>query len=273
MNNDEGASREAVLRLLTEGVRLPVAPLHRLHVEVIAKALLYIWQCVVDKLPDIGSGETSLNTAMINAINRRLSDDDPPLALLATLVFRAERGTESQNYNGDRLEVRPDISFSLKGGGAISLFPLIVECKIIDAPGRKTVRLYCDEGLKRFVDGDYSWARQEAFMLAYVRDASTIADKLIPFLEQTFGKDPDRFATLRLPVPTGPGADQAESQHSRPFRYPDRSPEVDPGSITIRHIWVNARSLRRGESAQGINGPRDAARTPVDGERLAGQHE
>ncbi|AFL73520.1 hypothetical protein [Thiocystis violascens] len=251
MKKDEGASREAVLRLLTEGVDLPLAPLPRLHLEVIAEALIHIWQCVVGELPEavIGSGETLLNTAMINAINRRLSDDDPPLELLATFVFRAERGTESQNYKGDRLEVRPDISFSLKGRGAISLFPLIVECKIIDGPGRKTVRLYCDEGLKRFVDGDYGWARQEAFMLAYVRDASTIADKLIPFLEQTFGKDPDRFATLRLPAPTGSGADQAESQHSRPFRYPDRSPEVDPGPITIRHIWVNARPPRRGESA------------------------
>ena len=39
---------------------------------------------------------------------------------------------------------------------------------------------YCDDGLVRFVRGDYAWAMQEAMMLAYTRDGRTIAGHLIP---------------------------------------------------------------------------------------------
>lgn len=77
-------------------------------------------------------------------------------------------------------------------------------------------------------------------MLAYVRDESTVAKSLTPFLDRSLKSERDNFATRRLPNPVGKGADQAESTHDRSFRYVEKAPNDCPGTIAIRHIWVNA---------------------------------
>jgi hypothetical protein len=156
------------------------------------------------------------------------------------LVQRAESGVQTPNYRGDRLELRPDMSLPLKAKGAAFLYPLIIECKIVDKPQDKTVRLYCNHGLIQFLNGDYAWARQEGFMLAYVRDGSTIADSLTPFLRKAAGGATENFAAVCLPQSCGKGADQAESAHDRSFRYVDKAPNDLPGAIAIRHIWLSA---------------------------------
>jgi hypothetical protein len=61
---------------------------------------------------------------------------------------------------------------------------LFVECKPVDAKhpvGSK----YCDDGLIRFVRGDYAWAMQEGMMLAFARDGRTIAKHLIPRMSES----------------------------------------------------------------------------------------
>lgn len=242
MKPSTSVGADATIRQLTEGIRLPLPPLHRLHVEVISQGLIYIWQRLVDLESNVVavSDEPGLNSVMVSAINRQLALDDPALKRFAALVERAESGVQTPNYRGDKLELRPDISLPLRARGGDFLHPLVVECKIVDKPHGKTVRLYCNLGLVQFVNGDYSWARQEGFMLAYVRDRSTIANELTKFLRQSLQNAPENFATQCLPKPIGNGADQAESTHDRHFRYVDKAPQNSPGPIAIRHIWVNA---------------------------------
>jgi hypothetical protein len=235
------AEQNAAWRQLTDGIELPLRPLHRLHLETVVEALLYIWQRLADSdLETIaGADEPLVNATMVNTINRQLAEEDPYLRRFAALVRGAERGVETLNYKGDRLELRPDILVLLKGRGGSFLHPLAVECKIIDKITGKTVRLYCNKGLQQFVEGDYGWARQEGVMLAYVRDGSTITGKLTPFLQRSSQRQPDHLATRRLPKAVGNGADQAESTHHRSFRYPGRMvPKDDPGLIMVRHIWL-----------------------------------
>ncbi len=110
---------------------------------------------------------------------------------------------------------------------------LFVECKPIDkthAAGGK----YCDDGLCRFVDGDYAWAMEEGLMLGYARHDRTIAKHLIPAMRQ-----PDRLARLKtgeLPRSIAhPGAvarDNAEalhvSRHRRGFHWvEEKGPATD----------------------------------------------
>lgn len=237
------AEQNAAWRQLTDGIELPLRPLHRLHLEAIAEALLYIWQRLSEtELETIaGAEEPLVNATIVNAINRQLADEDPYLRRFAALAHRAERGVETLNYKSDRLELRPDISVLLNARGDSFLHPLTIECKIIAALSERTVAKYCSQGLLRFVEGDYAWARQEALMLAYVRDGSTIADDLTPFLKQSSSRQPDGLGTQHLPRAAGIGADQAESTHQRSFRYPGRTaPKDDPGPIMVRHIWLQA---------------------------------
>jgi hypothetical protein len=164
------------------------------------------------------------------------AQDEPALLWMWRQLARAiARGKESVGHDGKRIELRPDLNIFLTGQHPS--FPLIVECKIIDLRGEKTVRMYFDNGVSRFLDGDYGWAAQEGVMLAYVRDGSRLHAKLAPLMEEDGGSTYAVVQPLeRMP---GPPAELARSIHARRFRYHGRTPpEDDPGSITLWHLWL-----------------------------------
>ena len=156
------------------------------------------------------------------------------------------RQGEVANYDGTRRSKTPDLCFKLRNDeledydGLSEHDALFVECKPVDSThpvGSK----YCDDGLVRFVCGDYAWAMQEGMMLAYARNGRTIAGHLIPEM-----KVPTRMkslGTIQLPQPSSSkGAtanDHAEtihiSKHKRHFSWPDgKGPATD---IAIYHVW------------------------------------
>lgn len=150
------------------------------------------------------------------------------------------------NYDGTRLTKAPDLFFKLRHDEGeprpvISEYDaLFIECKPVDATHAAGGK-YCDDGLCRFVNGDYAWAMEEAMMLAYARDGRTIAEHLHPAMSE-----PQRIKCLQteqLPVPikvAGSGSAKfAEavqlSRHRRGFPWPDgKGPAT---SIDVFHIW------------------------------------
>jgi hypothetical protein len=93
------------------------------------------------------------------------------------------------NYNQAKLTKTPDLCFKLRNDEeeyrpVLSEHEaLFVECKPVD--GTHSVGgKYCDDGLCRFVDGDYAWAMEEGMMLAYSRKR-TIAEHLIPAMQDS----------------------------------------------------------------------------------------
>jgi hypothetical protein len=100
---------------------------------------------------------------------------------------------------------------------------------------------YCDDGLIRFVRGDYAWAMQEGMMLAYARDDRTIADHLIPAMKER--ERMTSLATVKLPrachTPDATEDDHAEpihiSKHRRDFVWLDAKGKAT--DITIYHQW------------------------------------
>lgn len=116
--------------------------------------------------------------------------------------------------------------------------PLIAEAKIIDAT--KGENLYCTQGVRRFLNGEYGWGGREAFMIAYVRDGSTIATRLEPYLG--FPAQTASYAVEDAPTSLGPGAcDAARSRHGRSFLYAHIAPPANnPGAIALWHLWVDA---------------------------------
>lgn len=149
------------------------------------------------------------------------------------------------NYDGTRRAKTPDLCFKLRNDerdydGLAEHDALFVECKPVDS-SHSAGGKYCDQGLIRFVCGDYAWAMQEGMMLAYARDGRTIADHLTPEM-----KAPARMASLntsQLPTPLkekGAAASRhAEaihiSKHKRQFSWPDgKGPATE---ITIYHLW------------------------------------
>ena len=117
---------------------------------------------------------------------------------------------------------------------------LFIEAKPVDATHAAGGK-YCDDGLIRFIRGDYAWAMQDAMMLGYARDGRTIAKHLMPAMSAE-----PRIASLKTmqqPVPSTSTAaaanDAAEcihiSRHQRGF--PWRDGKGTACDIWIYHLW------------------------------------
>lgn len=154
------------------------------------------------------------------------------------------------NYNGTRLTKTPDLFFKLRDDESaprpvLSEFDgLFIEAKPVDAT-HSVGSKYCDDGLIRFVRGDYAWAMQEAMMLAYARNGRTIAGHLIPAMTEAVRMK--SLATIQLPkgclATAAAASSEAEavhvSQHRRDFPWPaGKGPATD---ITVYHLWHQCR--------------------------------
>ena len=119
-------------------------------------------------------------------------------------------------------------------------FPLVAEAKILDATASKTAALYCENGIRRFVEGEYAWANREAFMVGYVRDGSSIDSALKGVLSRAMASDPPGYLVEKLQVKKGSGAsDFASTRHGRDFAYGGQDPPNSPGPISIWHLWLS----------------------------------
>lgn len=152
------------------------------------------------------------------------------------------------NYDGTKRAKAPDLCFRLRNDEeeprpVLSEHDaLFVECKPVDeshAAGSK----YCDDGLCRFVDGDYAWAMEEGLMLGYARHGRTIVKNLIPALQKADRLG--RLKTVELPRPVDhPGAvgrDDVEALHVSRHRrgFPWVAGKGPASDILIYHSWHN----------------------------------
>ena len=219
---------------LTRGIPLPLAPIADVHIRVLAEGLSAAFKDLRLRDPvAMATGNEPEVTALVEARLNRLIDED---SLWGQLVLCVARGKESISFDGRHLEKRPDLSIYLSDRRH---FPLVVEAKIMDSGSGKTIASYCDKGLLRFVEGEYAWANREAFMLAYVRDGSSIDAKLRPRLAQAMTRSPPQYLVKELPVHVGSvGLDLAYSRHGRDFIYPSQAPPNSPGPISVWHLWL-----------------------------------
>lgn len=150
------------------------------------------------------------------------------------------------NYNNTRLTKTPDLFFKLRNDEdvprrTLSEFEgLFIEAKPVDSTHSAGTR-YCDDGLIRFVRGDYAWAMQDAMMLAYTRDGRTIQSHLLPALNDILRsvsmailKAPE--ASLAAGAAACPEAEAIHiSCHRRNFEWLEgKGPATE---ITIYHLW------------------------------------
>ena len=211
------------------GIEQPVPPLQHRPLKVIAEFLVTAWDDLLKDYEQVirHEEEKEVNALMESRL-KSLREQD---MLWRMLMVSVDRGKETINYDGSKLETRPDLSIQLTSRS--SKLALIVECKLIDANKQKSVDLYCEKGLARFVEGHYAWYAREAFMLAYVRDKSTIAGCLTPHLEKHQKQSPDPYSTEQLPIAINHTShDLARSRHGRAF------PNT-PGTIVVWHLWLS----------------------------------
>jgi hypothetical protein len=220
---------------LTQGRKLPLPPVSNRNLRVLTKTLATVWSILLRKwgMQILSQDESDITTLIVN----HFKNPNNTYPQWSHLVSNIDRGTEMCNFDCSRRDMKPDILISLTDS-AHSGLPLIVECKLIDAK-TKSVGLYCNKGLVRFINGNYAWYDQQAIMLAYVRDASTIATSLTPHLSKHQNKQLDPFACEQLPEAVeATDMDLARSRHGRNFHYIHQQPKAS-GSIVVWHLWLS----------------------------------
>lgn len=240
MRNPPLRPRDDQVAELTRGQRLPLDPIAEAHLDVIFETVARVWQELKDERSQAltDGSEAEINALMESRLNN-LWRIDP---LWSQLVSSVARGKESLSFDGTHLEKRPDLSIYLTGKHPS--FPVVVECKLIDHASGKGVDLYCNNGIARFVAGQYAWANSEAIMIAYIRDDSSVEEHLFPFLAAGVERQPDPWQTLHLPAATtGLRSMISSSRHLRNFHYPAGIDAGAPGNIAIWHLWLNGEGL------------------------------
>jgi hypothetical protein len=186
--------------------------------------------------------ENDITRALLGVLENDLRQKGAVAGFNKTLFEEVTRQREVENYDFTKVEKKPDMVFKLRSDEEAARVlstqhALFVECKPVDA-NHPAGGDYCDAGLRRFVDGDYAWAMQDALMIGYVRDGRTIAGHLVPALQQR-----PELETVSLPKPVDASSATADSatealhtsSHRRPFRWPDGKGSAC--AITIYHSW------------------------------------
>ena len=194
--------------------------------------------------------DVDLNTCEEDDISIRLQDILEDIIVaggidgFTTDIFQTvSRGENLRNFNGEHINKQPDLIFRLKDtipGVKRVYYGIFVECKPIDE--KHTIgKTYCNDGIIRFVNGDYAWAMSCGMMVGYVRNNSyTIPEKLTPALE-----NPKYSNLLAVKLPRECSKSKNDqpthiTEHERNWKYIDGG---EPGNIVIRHLWLRVHNI------------------------------
>jgi hypothetical protein len=156
------------------------------------------------------------------------------------------RGSEVENYNGEKISKKPDLVFHLQRENVLwdrRQDAIFAECKLVDRDHSLSAN-YCAigtdrVGVERFGIGHYAWAMHEAMMIGYVRDGFRIDPHLVESLA-----DPKRHKSLGSPTRPASilsGSEGTEplyqTRHKRLFTWKETGKIAT--SITLYHSWHN----------------------------------
>lgn len=214
---------------------------------LVRRVLLRAFQLLREQNFQIGAaGEDEITAALRSVIENDLRESGSVAGFSKRTYEPVVRQGQWANYNGAVLTKTPDLCFKLRNDESeprpvIPEFnALFIECKPVDTTHSAGGK-YCDDGMVRFVRGDYAWAMQEGMMLAYARNGRTIANHLIPAMSEKHRLA--SLATAQLPERcTNPGAAACAaaeaihtSRHHRTFQWRDGKGVAT--DICIYHLW------------------------------------
>lgn len=226
------------------GVSFPHRPYPKSTLRVVEKAITEAWRIIRDS-PSAGFDITTADENRITRelrnclVNRVLNGSAVPA--FTSDVFDVTRGAEFESYDGSHLQNKPDMHVAIRRNiprilrSADGLF---VECKPVDA-GHSMVGDYCDNGIRRFVSGEYAWAMSIGYMVGYAMAGYTLPGRLNDAIKAR--KKILKVISQVEPCPDNTARGYAQRPHitihKRGFRFPVTNAKAT--AITIRHLWFN----------------------------------
>jgi hypothetical protein len=228
-----------------EGIRLPHPPLSLSVHLVVEAAICAAWELMAKSGRRGFDLKTANEDTITHELYERLYDEVFDKGIVdgfdREIFASVRREPKVRNFNGRNLDKMPDllVEFIDRPAGVMnSQHGLFIECKPVDR-SHPTGSAYCQDGLIRFVRGDYAWAMQNAMMVGYARARYSVVPKLSKALASNRKKristsfGPESCPQTRMTV----FAQQvAISEHQRRFRYVET--RLPAGVIVIRHLWL-----------------------------------
>ena len=192
------------------------------------------------------ASEDEITAALRSVIENNLRESGSVKGFGKRTYESVVRQGQWANYNGAVLTKTPDLCFRIRDDNnePCRIIPefnaLFIECKPVDKTHPAGSK-YCDDGLIRFVRGDYAWAMQEGMMLGYTRNGRTIADHLNTAMREKLRMD--SLATVELPkicsIPAAAACTAAEAVHTSRHRrtFPWRDGKGTATEICVYHLW------------------------------------
>ena len=164
-------------------VSLPHPPYPKTTLRVIESAIAEAWRIIRDH----PKGDFRIDQADEDRITRELRTGLMDHVLNGGSVpgftsqhFFVTREAMFESFDGTHLDKMPDLHIHVVRDEPASLPSadgLFVECKPIDRE-HPAGKAYCDQGIIRFVKGEYAWALPQALMVGYAASGYTMPEKL-----------------------------------------------------------------------------------------------
>lgn len=228
----------------TQGVEyaLPHPQIPERTILLIAKVIKKAWQLLEEGLVSgfymQTADEDTITLLLVEIIENRLRKSGEIAGFNYAVFGNVSREPKITNVDKKHPDKMPDIVFNLRREHLPILSDqdgLFVECKPVGIK-HPILSCYCNKGLVRFINGDYAWAMQDAFMVGYVKGGYSFK-KLASVLD-----DVKNDAILKL---IGHSASNEyaiyRSSHRRDFYWPESRGQACP--ITISHLWLSIQLL------------------------------
>jgi len=166
-----------------------------------------------------------------------LRDPSLPVNGFTSDVFEGvERGPNIQNFNSGAINKQPDLVIRLANSPLFNTrryVGIFAEAKVVSK--KKALSNYTQQGISRFVQGDYAWAMQDGLMIAYRKQPVRQVDALDASLKKdlslfTKQENSKHLVQSNLPIPAC-----GKSTHERQWVY--QAGGV-PGEIRLWHLWT-----------------------------------
>jgi hypothetical protein len=225
-------------------VTLPHPPYPKATLRLVERAIAEAWQIIRD-MPE---GDFKIAVAQEDRITRELRTclmnrvlDGGIVPGFTADLFRVTREGKFESFDGSYLDKMPDLHIDIVRNSPVSLPSsdgLFVECKPVDRD-HPAGSAYCDQGVVRFVKGDYAWSLPEALMIGYTSDGYTLPKKLKEAISKRKTELKSAGGVRACPDCSAVGYAQRPhfTVHQRGFVYPSTNTKAP--KITIRHLWFN----------------------------------
>lgn len=255
MNAQDGGIR-FTHAVLPDDYELPHPPIHISTLLLVRRVILHAFGMLRQRGIGLGSLTEDQITHRLQSIVEDVLRQTGSIEGFNRHTFgKVTRHEGVSNYNGVHPNKEPDLCFELKvdeeqtATVISSQNAIFVECKPVDEDHPAGSK-YCDDGIVRFVRGDYAWAMREALMIGYARHGRNIDKHLVKAMNERLEKNHDQkdqgpLKIVHMPKRVGhKGADPEHAtealfstKHERGFPWPHNKGRAC--DITLYHVWYH----------------------------------